>query len=101
MEIITGRMPTEGSFGDMDMVRWIETRLGMQGTERDEVLDSAIKPLLPQEECTAFEVLELALQCTKTNPSERPSSREVCDQLLQVMKNRKTESQKINADLLA
>lgn len=34
MELISGKMPTDGSFGtdiDIDMVRWVETRIEMEG----------------------------------------------------------------------
>ncbi|KAJ0017092.1 hypothetical protein Pint_11766 [Pistacia integerrima] len=60
----------------------------MSSSEREYLLDAQMKPLLPGEECAAYQVLEIALQCTKTAPQERPSSRQVCDNLVHVFNNR-------------
>lgn len=99
MELVSGRMPTDGTFGvDMDMVRWVETRIEMQGTDREELIDPALKPLMPYEECAAYQVLEIALQCTKTAPAERPSSRKACDLLLHVFNDRVLYSEKTGLD---
>lgn len=89
MELVSGKMPTDGAFGvELDMVRWVEARIEMQESAREELIDPALIPLLPGEESAAFQVLEIALHCTKTSPQERPSSRQACDMLLQVFKNR-------------
>lgn len=99
MELVSGRMPTDRTFGvDMDMVRWVETRIEMQGDEREELVDQALRPLLPDEQNAVFQVLEIALQCTKTVPAERPSSRQVCDLLFHVFDKRTMISAKINKD---
>lgn len=93
MELVSGKMPTDRSFGmDMDMVRWTETHIKMQRSDREKLIDSQLKPLCPDEESAAFQVLELALQCTKTCPADRPTSRQVCDQLFHIYKNRTTGS---------
>lgn len=97
MELVSGKMPT--SFGvDMDMVRWVETHIEMQGSDREELIDPALKPLLQGEECAAFQVLEIALQCTKTTPQERPPSRQACDLLVNVFNNRMVDLGKMNMD---
>ncbi|XWS16705.1 hypothetical protein CRYUN_Cryun33cG0000200 [Craigia yunnanensis] len=76
MELVSGKMPTDALFGvEVDMVRWVETRIEMQGSDRGELIDPALKPLLPCEESAAYQVLEIALQCTKTTAQERPSAR--------------------------
>ncbi|CAL9016324.1 unnamed protein product [Prunus brigantina] len=99
MALVSGKMPTDASFGmEMDMVRWVETHIEMQDSKRDELIDSALKPLISGAECAAFQVLEIALQCTKTSPAERPSSRQACDQLLHVFNHRMAEFEKTNAD---
>ena len=99
MELVSGRMPTDSSFGvDIDMVRWVERHIEMQDSTREELMDPALKPLLSGEENAAFQVLEIALQCTKTSPAERPSSRQACDQLLHVLNHRKVEFEKKNLD---
>lgn len=99
MELVSGRMPTSGSFGvDIDMVRWVESRMEMQGSERQELIDPLLKPLLPKEEAAAFQVLEIALQCTKTAPAERPSSRHACDLLIHVFNDRMVQSEKMSPD---
>ncbi|TXG48402.1 hypothetical protein EZV62_027696 [Acer yangbiense] len=87
------------TFGvDMDMVRWVETHIEMAGSPREELISERLKPLFPVEECAAYQVLEIALQCTKTSPQERPTSRIVCDLLLQVLNNRTVDFDKINVD---
>lgn len=70
----------------MNMVTWVQSRTAttMTVTEREELLDPALKPLAPREESSLFEVLNVALQCTRKAPSERPSSRQVSDMLLHV-----------------
>jgi hypothetical protein len=89
MELVSGKTPTDATFGvDMDMVRWVEKHTEMQGESARELIDPALKPLVPYEEYAAYQMLEIALQCTKTTPQERPSSRHACDQLLHLYKNR-------------
>lgn len=96
MELVSGRMPTDGSFGeDMDMVRWIESCIEMS---KEEVIDPVLKPLLPNEESAALQVLEIALECTKTAPAERPSSRKVCDLLLHAFNDKVVHSDKMSPD---
>ncbi|KAJ0982875.1 hypothetical protein J5N97_011130 [Dioscorea zingiberensis] len=83
MELVTGLMPTDRSFeGDMDMVRWVQLLLGSPA--REELLDDALKPFAPYEESSMYEVLDVALQCTRTAPAERPSSRHVSDLLRRI-----------------
>lgn len=83
MELVSGLMPTNRSFdGDMDMVRWVQLRLGSRA--REELLDSALRPLAPFEESSMFDVLDVALRCTRTAPAERPSSRQVSDLLRRI-----------------
>lgn len=99
IELVSGRMPTDGSFGEnMDMVRWLESRIDMQGSDRDELIDPALRPLLPNEESAAFQVLEIAIQCTKTAPTERPSSREASDLLVHVFNDRMHQMEKMSPD---
>lgn len=99
MELISGKMPTDAIFGvEMDMVSWVEEHIEMQGSAREELIDPTLKPLLPAEECAAYQVLEIALQCTKTTPQERPSSRQVCDCLLHLFNNRMGDFGKMNTD---
>ena len=89
VELVSGKMPTDEIFGtDMNMVRWVESHIEMGQSSRTELIDSALKPILPDEEWAAFGVLEIALQCTKTTPAERPSSRQVCDSLVHLSNNR-------------
>lgn len=95
MELVSGKMPTDGSFGtDIDMVRWVESHIEMDGLEREKLIDPSLMPLPSNEECAAFQVLEIALLCTKTYPAERPTSRQICDQLLQIYRNRTIGSAK-------
>ncbi|MFS8019206.1 putative non-specific serine/threonine protein kinase [Helianthus anomalus] len=58
LKLVTGRMPTVGTFGEnVDMVRWVESRIEIQRPKREELIDRRLKPLLPQEENGAFQVL--------------------------------------------
>lgn len=99
MELVSGKTPTDSFFGvDMDMVRWVETRIEMQGSHRGELIDPALKPLLPCEESAAYQVLEIALQCTKTSAQERPSARQACDLLIHVLNNRMVDFDKMNME---
>lgn len=99
MELVSGKMPTDASFGvEMDMVRWIATHIERQDSKRDELIDPALKPLLSGDECVAFQVLEIALQCTKTSPAERPSSRQACHQILHIFNHKMAEFEKTNID---
>lgn len=91
MEIVTGKKPTDEVFDEeTNMVRWVETCLEMPpgSRAREKLIDSELKPLLPCEEAAAYQLLEIAIQCTKTYPRERPSSRQACDCLLNVFNNR-------------
>ena len=97
MEIVTGKKPTEGVFGEeTDMVRWVDTVLG--SAAREKLIDSELKPLLPCEEEAAYQVLEIAIQCTKTYPQERPSSRQACDCLLRVFNSRGASYREMQTD---
>nr|KYP34130.1 LRR receptor-like serine/threonine-protein kinase GSO1 [Cajanus cajan] len=97
MELVSGKMPTNEIFGaEMDMVRWVEMYINMHGSAREELVDPELKPLLPGEEFAVFQVLEIALQCTKTTPQQRPSSRKVCDLLLHVFNNGMVDFEKLN-----
>jgi hypothetical protein len=85
MELVTGLLPTDKTFGgDMDMVRWVQSRMGAPLPAREQVFDPALKPLAPREESSMAEVLEVALRCTRTAPGERPTARQVSDLLLHV-----------------
>lgn len=99
MELVSGKGPTDATFrAEMSMVKWVEMHVYMQGSAREEVIDPHMKPLLPGEEFAALQVLEIAIQCTKTAPQERPTSRQVCDLLLRVSNNKKVEFEKTNLD---
>ncbi|CAN6218876.1 unnamed protein product, partial [Urochloa humidicola] len=85
MELVTGLLPTDKTFsGDMDMVRWVQSRMDAPLPAREQVFDPALKPLVPREESSMAEVLEVALRCTRTAPGERPTARQVSDLLLHV-----------------
>lgn len=99
MELVSGKGPIDATFrAEMSMVKWVEMHVYMQGSAREEVIDPHMKPLLPGEEFAALQVLEIAIQCTKTAPQERPTSRQVCDLLLRVSSNKKVEFEKTNLD---
>ncbi|XWS55416.1 hypothetical protein CRYUN_Cryun10bG0172200 [Craigia yunnanensis] len=97
MELVSGKMRTDAPFGvDMDMVRWVKTRIEKQGSDRGELIDLALKPLVPCEESATFQVLEIALQCTKTTAQERPSARQASDLLIHVSNNGMVDFDKMN-----
>uniref|UniRef100_A0A0A9FM95 non-specific serine/threonine protein kinase n=1 Tax=Arundo donax TaxID=35708 RepID=A0A0A9FM95_ARUDO len=85
MELVTGLTPTDKTFGgDMDMVRWVQSRIDAPLPAREQVFDPALKPLAPREETPMSELLEVALRCTRTAPGERPTARQVSDLLLHI-----------------
>lgn len=100
MELVTGKKPTDATFNvDMDMVMWVEKHMEKQGSVREQLIDPALKPLLPGEEHEAYQVLQIAQQCTKFTPHERPSSRQACNDLLHLLKDSSTpEFGKANMD---
>ena len=94
MELVSGKMPTDEAFGGgMDMVRWVEMNIEMHSQD---LIDPLLLPLTPTQQFAAFQVLEVALHCTKMTPLQRPSSRQVCDLLLHVFSNRVLDFDKIN-----
>lgn len=97
VELVSGRMPTDERFGlEMDLVRWVETRMESGG---EELVDPMLKPLLPNEESAMLQVLEIAMRCTKTAPSERPTSRQACHQLVHVFNDTVVPSGKLSPDV--
>jgi serine/threonine protein kinase len=85
MELVTGLLPTDKTFGgDMDMVRWVQSRADAPSPARDQVFDPALKPLAPREESSMAEVLDVALRCTRPAPGERPTARQISDLLLHI-----------------
>lgn len=85
MELVSGLMPTDSTFGEnMDMVRWVESYLNMAGLDRESLIDPAMKPATPTEESSMFEMLDVALQCTRMAPAERPTARQVSDLLIHI-----------------
>lgn len=96
MELVTGKMPIDAPFGsDMSLVRWVDTHIVMVGSPREDLIDNHMKPLLPAEECATYQVLEIALQCTKPSPQDRPTARQVTDMLLQVFNNKTVDFDKL------
>ncbi|KAG0481852.1 hypothetical protein HPP92_009936 [Vanilla planifolia] len=96
MELMSGVMPTDQRFGgEMDMVRWVESRFVSPSPAVapawEEVVDPSLKPLIGSEEAAVLDVLEVALQCTKTVPSERPTARKVADVLTNVARKIRKE----------
>ncbi|VAH29792.1 unnamed protein product [Triticum turgidum subsp. durum] len=85
MELVTGLLPTDKTFGgDVDLVRWVQSRVDAPSPARDQLFDPALKPLAPREESSMAEVLEMALRCTRPAPGERPTARQISDLLLHV-----------------
>lgn len=99
MELVTGKMPTDEAFrAEMNMVRWVDMHLDKEGIAVEAVIDPQLKPLSPGEEFAAFQVLQIATQCTKTAPQERPTSRQVCDHLMHVSNNKIVDFENKNLD---
>lgn len=85
MELVSGLTPTDNKFsGGMDMVRWVESRIGSSSSACEELFDASLTPLAPHEQSSMLEVLEVALLCTRTAAAERPTSRKVSELLLQI-----------------
>ena len=78
MELVSGKRPIEPEFGEnKDIVNWVSSKI----TTRDSVLsvvDSRIPEVLKEE---AIKVLRIAILCTATLPSLRPTMRSVVQML--------------------
>lgn len=81
------------------MVRWVQSRVNgsPMAATCEELFDPALTPLGLGEESSMLEVLDVALQCTRTAPAERPTSRRVSDLLLDISRKniRRSASAKI------
>lgn len=83
LELITRKKAVDDSFADgLDIVRWVRS-VWSKKVELEVVVDSGLYDDLydsfVREQVT--EVLQLALRCTETEPSRRPSMREVVKEL--------------------
>ncbi|GMY17499.1 receptor-like protein kinase HAIKU2 [Fagus crenata] len=78
MELVSGKRPIEPEFGEnKDIVNWVSSKI----KTRDSVLsvvDSRIPEVLKEE---AIKVLRIAILCTATLPSLRPTMRSVVQML--------------------
>ena len=78
MELVSGNRPIEPEFGEnKDIVNWVSSKI----KTRDSVLsvvDSRIPEVLKEE---AIKVLRIAILCTSTLPSLRPTMRSVVQML--------------------
>ena len=78
MELVSGNRPIEPEFGEnKDIVNWVSSKI----KTRDSVLsvvDSRIPEVLKEE---AIKVLRIAILCTATLPSLRPTMRSVVQML--------------------
>ena len=78
MELVSGKRPIEPEFGEnKDIVNWVSSKI----KTRDSVLsvvDSRIPEVLKEE---AIKVLRIAILCTSTLPSLRPTMRSVVQML--------------------
>ncbi|GKF88037.1 receptor-like protein kinase [Tanacetum coccineum] len=84
LELITRKKAADDTFTDegLDIVRWVGS-VWSENKEIDVVVDKGLYDELydsfVREQVT--QVLQLALRCTQTEPSRRPSMREVVKQL--------------------
>ncbi|KAL9670167.1 hypothetical protein QQ045_007718 [Rhodiola kirilowii] len=91
LELIIGKRPNDSFFGEnKDIVKWASealmtsSRLNAESYAFRNVIDPRLNPS-PEEFEEIQKVLNIALQCTSTNPERRPSMRNVVD-LLKVEK---------------
>lgn len=89
LELLTGKQPVDPSFGDsMHIVAWVRTMVHQShGSRGATLLNEAVldAKLLRNANCDQkqhmLRVLQIAILCTKDNPSERPTMREVVEKL--------------------
>ena len=92
LELLTGKQPVDPSFGDsMHIVAWVRSMVhhshGSRGGATTTLLDEAVlDPTLlhnasGEQKQHMLRVLQTALLCTKDNPTERPTMREVVEKL--------------------
>ncbi|KAJ4977046.1 hypothetical protein NE237_002152 [Protea cynaroides] len=76
LELVTGRLPVDPEFGEMDLVRWVCTTLDQRGV--DHVLDTNLDSYFKEK---ISKVLNIGLLCTRPLPINRPSMRRVVKML--------------------
>lgn len=86
LELVTGKRPTDPSFGDhKDIVKWVtEAVASCQEQRNDADLSHLFDPRLSpssQDYVEMFNVLNVALLCTAAFPMNRPSMRRVVELL--------------------
>ncbi|XP_072981155.1 uncharacterized protein [Typha angustifolia] len=80
LELLTGHSPIETQFGEgKDIVSWVSTHLNCQDSV--DVLDPRVSTSAKDE---MKKVLKVAILCTSTLPTARPTMREVMNMLIDV-----------------
>ncbi|KAG6526748.1 receptor protein-tyrosine kinase CEPR1-like [Zingiber officinale] len=75
MELVTGKKPVEAEFGEnRDIIHWVSSKMSTKEC-MDEVLDKQLAWNPLKEEMIQF--LRIAIRCTYSNPSLRPTMNEV------------------------
>ncbi|KAI4338153.1 hypothetical protein L6164_016498 [Bauhinia variegata] len=84
LELLTGRTPVQPIEEGGDLVTWTRHHIrNHNNTLTSEILDNRLNL---QDQVTVshmITVLKIALLCTKLNPTERPSTREVVSMLIE------------------
>lgn len=89
LELLTGKMPLDPAFGDIDIVDWVRKKI-RDNTAPDEALDPSIAGQCKYVQEEMLLVLRIALLCTAKLPKDRPSMRDILTMLGEAKPRRKS-----------
>lgn len=80
LELLTGKKPIQSIDQGGDLVTWVRNHIHNHSLSID-ILDARLDLLDEMDVAQTFDVLKIALFCTNSCPSKRPSMREVVSML--------------------
>lgn len=90
LELLTGRMPLDPSFGEsIDIVEWVRRKMNSKA-KPETALDPDIAGQCKHVQEEMVLVLKIALLCTAKLPKDRPSMRDVITMLGEAKPRRKS-----------
>jgi serine/threonine protein kinase len=92
LELLTGRKPVQSlDQGGGDLVTWVTNHINKYSLKLD-IIDAKLDLLHEIDVAQIFDVLKIALLCTDTSPSRRPTMRKVVAMLTSSSKRKEQSS---------